>query len=175
MVLQEAHERGLKTYLMGLPKEKSSLLPTYISAIKDIGSVQDNSAILFDESYLYAYARDHPKSFNKYLNKIIGVTRQKDWLLIFNSHTARKLDVGVVLDMDNIIIREPSWLHARYERIEIRKLIRASYGFFRHKRDPVKHAVIFTTRGSVAVELGLPSFWTEQLSRAFSGLTLDEM
>ncbi len=175
--LREARERGLKPHLIGLPESKWGLLPDYITPVRSLDSVPDKSAVFLDEAYLYAFARDHPRLLNKYLYKILGVSRHKDWVLAFATHTTRKLDVGVIIEADNIVIREPTWLHVRYERVQIRKLIMESYEFFRRKREPerVKHAIIVTKRGAVAVEPSLPDFWSEELSKGFSGVSVSKI
>jgi hypothetical protein len=175
LALEEAHGIGLNPYLMGLPKAKWDLLPDYITPIKNINVVPDNSAILMDEAYTYCYSRDFPKAFNKFLNKTIGISRQKGWLLIIASHTCRKIDVGIILDADNLVIRQPSWLHVRYERQEIRELVDQAAKFYNKCKEPIKWAYIYTEKGPVAMELSLPKFWSSDLSNAFSGLTLDEI
>jgi len=172
LVLEEAHGRGIEPYLFGLPQKKWNLLPDYITPVKKVDDVGDNAAVVMDESYLYAYARDYRDDFNKFLSKLVGVSRQKKWILVFASHTARKLDIGVVLDMDNIIIRQPSWLHMKYERQELRELIKPAYLYFKKCREPVKHAIIYSESGPKVVNLRLPSFWSEELSEAFSGVSV---
>jgi len=175
LLLEEAHEAGMKTYLLGLPKSKQHLLPEWIELTDNIAHISDNSAIFMDESYIYAYARDYPKELNKFMAKIVGVSRQKRWLLLFSSHTARKLDIGVVLDVDNLIVREPSWLHIRYERAELRELIEKAAAYFSKCKEPVKYAYIYTEKGPIVAKLNLPSFWTEELSLAFSGAGIEEI
>lgn len=179
--LERAHERGLKSYIMGLPSSKRNLLPDYIKLISTIDNVPDDSVVFCDESYLYLFAREHPKSFNRWMSKLMGVSRQKNWTLIFSSHTARKLDIGIVLDADNLVIRQPSWLHVKYERQELRELIEPAAKFFKKgilklkDKDPVKYAYIYTEKGFNIVTVPLPEFWSEDLSRAFSGLGVKEI
>jgi len=173
LVLQEAHERGMGAYLMGLPQPKWKLLPEYINPTRNIGEVQDNSAVMLDESFLYLYARDHPKRFNKFISQLIGITRQKNWMLLFISHTLRKLDIGAILDADNLVVRQPSWLHVRYERQEVRELIEPAFKFFKRVSEPVKYAYIYTSKPPIAVKIPLPEFWSEELSKAFSGITVE--
>lgn len=180
-VLEDAHRRGLKTYWLGLPRSKWNLLPKWIKPVENIDNLPDEIAIVFDEIYLYALARDHPKEFNKFLYKIIGISAQKRWIVVFCSHTARKFDIGGVLEVDNIITRKPSWLYARFERPEIRELIKEAFEWFNKnkeaKKEPKKWALIFTdyAKQPIAVKLPLPEFWSEELSRAFSGVSLKKI
>ena len=119
-VLEEAESCGLTPHVMGLPEDKWHLLPDYIRPIEDPTEIGDDSAVLMDESYQYMFAREHGTSFNKFMAKLLGIVRQKNQLFMFATHLARKLDVSAVYDSDNIVFREPSFLHARMERREIR-------------------------------------------------------
>jgi len=171
-VLEEA--RPLTPYVMGLPKDKWHLLPDYIEPIEDPSEMSDDSAVLMDESYQYMFAREHETSFNKMMAKLLGIVRQKNQLFMFATHLARKLDVSAVYDSDNIVFREPSFLHARMERREIRDLIGDASDFFEEEPDPVKSAYVVTPGGAEEVNVELPSFWSEELSRAFADVELLE-
>lgn len=173
-VLEEARNHGLTPYVMGLPKNKWHLLPNYIEPIENPAEIGDDSAILMDESYQYMFAREHSTSFNKFLAKLLGIVRQKNQLFMFATHLARKLDVSAVYDSDNIVFREPSFLHARMERREIRDLIKDASKFFGEVADTLKSAYVITPKGAQGVDVDLPSFWSEELSRAFADIELLE-
>jgi len=171
-VLEEARDRNLTPHVMGLPKDKWYLLPEYIEPIEDPTEMGDDSAVLMDESYQYMFAREHGTSFNKMMAKLLGIVRQKNQLFMFATHLARKLDVSAVYDSDNIVFREPSFLHTRMERREIRDLIKNASEFFKKSPNPVKSAYVITPSGIKKVNVELPSFWSEELSRAFADVEL---
>jgi len=171
-VLEEARDHDFTPHVMGLPKDKWHLLPEYIEPIEDPTEMGDNSAVLMDESYQYMFAREHASSFNKFMAKLLGIVRQKNQLFMFATHLARKLDVSAVYDSDNIVFREPSFLHTRMERREIRDLIRNASEFFKKSSNPVKSAYVVTPSGIKKVNVELPSFWSEELSRAFADVEL---
>lgn len=173
-VLEDAHSRGLTAYVMGLPRDKWHLLPSWIEAIENPGEMEDDSAVLVDESYQYLFAREHGGSFNKLMAKLLGIVRQKNQVFMFATHLARKLDVSMVYDSDNIVFREPSFLHARMERREIRDLMEDAFEFFEEVSDPIKHAYVVTPGGARAVDVDLPSFWSESLSCAFADMSVLE-
>jgi len=173
-VLEEADGHDLTPHVMGLPRSKWHLLPDYIEPIEDPSEMSDDSAVLMDESYQYMFAREHGTSFNKMMAKLLGIVRQKNQLFMFATHLARKLDVSIVYDSDNIVFREPSFLHTRMERREIRDLIKEASDFFEGNPDPVKSAYVITPNGSKGVSVELPSFWSESLSRAFADVELLE-
>lgn len=173
-VLEEARDRNLTPHVIGLPKDKWRLLPDYIEPIEDPTEMSDDSAVLMDESYQYMFAREHGTSFNKMMAKLLGIVRQKNQLFMFATHLARKLDVSAVYDSDNIVFREPSFLHARMERREIRDLIGDASDFFEEEPNPVKSAYVVTPDGAEGISVELPSFWSEELSRAFADVELLE-
>jgi len=173
-VLEEARDRNLAPHVMGLPKDKWHLLPNYIEPIEDPTEMGDDSAVLMDESYQYMFAREHGTSFNKMMAKLLGIVRQKNQLFMFTTHLARKLDVSAVYDSDNIVFREPSFLHARMERREIRDLIKDASEYFEKSSNPVRSAYVVTPGGIKKVNVELPSFWSEELSRAFADVELLE-
>jgi len=173
-VLEEARSHNLTPYVMGLPENKWHLLPNYIRPIESPAEIGDDSAVLMDESYQYMFAREHSTSFNKMMAKLLGIVRQKNQLFMFATHLARKLDVSAVYDSDNIVFREPSFLHSRMERREIRSLIEDASKFFGEVSDPVKFAYVITSKGTREVDVDLPSFWSEELSRAFADIELLE-
>jgi len=173
-VLEEARNHDLTPHVMGLPEDKWHLLPNYIQPIESPGEIGDDSAVLMDESYQYMFAREHSTSFNKFMAKLLGIVRQKNQLFMFATHLARKLDVSAVYDSDNIVLREPSFLHSRMERREIRSLIKDASKFFGEVSDPVKFAYVVTPKGAREIDIDLPSFWSEELSRAFADIELLE-
>lgn len=174
-ILQEAHERDLNPCLIGLPNQKWGLLPDYITPVRSLDNVPDDASVFVDEAYLFAFARDHPRLLNKFLYKIVGISRQKNWTLVFATHTTRKLDVGIIIESDNIVMREPTWLHIKYERAGIRELMKSTLRFWSSKREPVKYAIIFNNKGGIPIEPQLPDFWSEELSNAFRGVSVSEI
>jgi hypothetical protein len=171
--LEDAHARGLPCCVMGLPPSKAGLLPDWIEVADDPRRLPDQSAVFVDEAYMLMFARESMAAFNKLMAKLMGITRQRDQLFLFATHLTRKLDVGVVYDSDNIVFRQPSHLHARFERPELEPMLREADRFFRTVPDPVRWAYVVTERGTFKVEVELPSFWTDELSRAFAAVSLE--
>jgi len=171
--LEDAHARGLPCCVMGLPPSKAGLLPDWVEVADDPRRLPDSSAVFVDEAYMLMFARESMAAFNKLMAKLMGITRQRDQLFLFATHLTRKLDVGVVYDSDNIVFRQPSHLHARFERPELEPMLREADEFFRGVEDPIRWAYVVTERGTYRVEVELPSFWTEELSRAFAAVSLE--
>lgn len=174
LILELAYKRGLTPNILGLPEGKWHLLPEFIVPIKELDEVTDDSAVFMDESYMYLFSREAYGDFNKAMAKFLGVSRQKNILLLFATHLTRKLDVSCIYDADNIIFRQPSFLHIEFEREEIREYIRMANTFFKEVDNPVRYAFIVTSKGITKIEVDLPTYWNEELSRAFSGISFTE-
>jgi len=174
-VLELAKEKGLSPYLLGFPEEKSMSIPSYITLTNSLDEIPDNAAVFLDESYMYLFSRESFSNFNKAMAKFIGVSRQKNILLVFATHLTRKLDVSCIYDADNLIFRQPSYLHLKFEREEIKSYIHDAADFFSSlDADPRRYAYIVTEKGVVKIEVELPSYWSEDISKSFSGISFGE-
>lgn len=166
---------GIPAYSMGLPREKWHLLPPEIKGLEFGEDLPESSVIFIDEAAMAFYARRSPAELNKQMNIMLTVSGQKDQILIYASHTARKLDVGIVLDMDALIFKEPSKLYARFERQEVREMVQHARGAFEGipPNERVKYSVVFSheLEGEL-MQNPLPSFWNDDLSRGFAGVPL---
>jgi hypothetical protein len=170
-VLEKAHERDIRCSVLYLPKDKKRYLPNWIETIdevKDYRDLPEHTAILGDEMYMRAHARDSPNYFNKMVCKLMGVASQRDQLLLFLTHLTRKLDVGVVYDSDNIVFRQPSFLHLKFERQEIIPLIVEAGKFLKKVSNPLEYAYIVSEKGAFKIKVGLPSFWNDKLSKPYA-------
>ncbi len=174
-VLEEAHGRGLPCYVMGLPPSKRPLLPEWIYLVEDPRELGEDSAVFCDEAYMLMFARDSMRAFNRLMAKLMGITRQRNQIFLLATHLTRKLDVGVVYDADNLVFRQPSHLHARFERPELGPMLEEADRFFRGLGgNPVEWAYVINERGTFRVRVELPSFWSEELSKAFAAVPLVE-
>jgi len=160
-------------YVVGLPEEKWHLLPENIHGIRVGEDLPEHAAIFCDESALLFYARSSMSELNKLMNILISISRQRDQTLIFASHTTRKLDVGIVLDCDALIFKRPSKLYARFERSEIREMVQHALRIFESINDNhQKYSVVFSHElDGELVTNPLPSFWCDELSRGFAGIS----
>ena len=181
-VLEEAHKKGLKCYIVGIPEAKWHLLPEYIIPVKHLNDVEDGAAVFVDESYLLAHARESSKISNKVLAKVLGLARQKDWTLVFATHSSMKLDKSVIAESTNQFFKRQSPMRVSFERKQLKTMATQAYYFFRKKKAQGKNTkawgFIFSDRfsqGKVAVNYSLPTFWTEDISKAFSGVKLTEI
>jgi len=160
-------------YVLGVPEHIWKYLPDDIVPLpldeQTMLDLPDDAAFFFDEAALHFYSRDSHRYMNKLIGSLITLSRQRGWTVIFATHNTRKLDVGILIDVDAILFKEPSPLHAEMERVEIRKLMQRVYEAFSRipKNERVKYAYVFSDIGRTLVETPLPSFWRQELSTPF--------
>jgi hypothetical protein len=87
---------------------------------------------------------------------------------IFAVHALRRLDVGLVLDCNAILFKQPSLLHSKLERGETRELTALAERHFNSlkEEDPRKYVFVLSHDFEEFIEVPLPSFWCEELSKA---------
>jgi len=170
-------EYKIPAYAIGLPPEKMNLLPPHIKAleISGIEDLPENAAIFIDEAGMLFYAREWKNDMHSLMDRLLSISRQKNQIVILATHTSRKLDVAIVMDCDAVIIKEPSLLHAKFERHEVRAITEEALEKFsvvpEAERKTKAYVYAHSTQGEM-LENGLPDFWTEDLSKAFAGISV---
>jgi len=56
------------------------------------------------------------------MNTMLSLARQKDQTIVFAGMTLRAVDVGIVMNTDAIMMKEPSKLQMAFERAEVCEL-----------------------------------------------------
>ena len=159
-------------YFMGLSEPYWKLLPDNITPLlvntQTLENLPSDAVIFMDEAGLFYFSRDYSKQLNKLIAKLVTEARHLNQVLVFATHTLRKLDVSIVLDADAILLKEPSLLHSKFERKEILELVRQAKQAFDKIPPPerVKHAYLVSQDCEGMLKVELPSFWTEELSHA---------
>lgn len=166
---------GLEAFVLGLPKEKRDLLPDTITPLDIIEDLPEGACILIDEASLRFYAKSYNTTEAKLMDQIVSVSRQKGQVLIFATHTARKFQATLLLDMDALIFKEPSLLHSKMERQETKDLTRVAREHFAkiNEEDRVKYAYVVSENYEGMLKNPLVSWWSEDLSEAWAGLKFE--
>ena len=167
-------------FITGISQEYWHLLPDTITPLpldaQTLEHLPENATIALDESALFFYSRDYSKQLNKLVSKLVTEARHKKELLVFATHSLRKIDIGIAIDADAIIFKEPSLLHSKFERKEILRLVQEAKRAFDKIPPPerVKHAYLVSQDYEGMLEVELPSFWTEELSHAVAPVIEDK-
>ena len=159
-------EQSPNPYVFGLPEGAWQYLPESITPLKSLENLPEKATIFIDEAALWFYSRSSSQKLNKYISQLVTEARHQEQLLIFATHTLRKLDIGVVMDADAIFFKEPSFLHSKFERSEIREITREVMRHFsRLKDDRRKYTYVLSHDYEGFIKTPLPSFWCEELSK----------
>ena len=168
----------------GFPIEKAPLLPDFIKLLTTV-EFPEASVVLCDEAYISFYSRQAMSERNKFMDTLSGLARQKDILLIYITQSSRKLDVGLVAGAETLLIKRPSLLQIRLERGELRTILADAKVAFQRLQPPASmelkafqqrctYVLTDSFEGMVTMSNGLPSFWREELSKAWGGVSLSQ-
>lgn len=160
-------------FVYGLPEEKTHLVPRDIKPIYDL-NFPEGSIVLVDEAYLHLDSRSSMSSPNKFINKLMGLVRQKRILVIYITTTSRRLDIGVVSSVQFLIIKKPSLLAVKMDRTQLRSILEDVLKKFKRipKEEHQKHAYVISSDTEGFLTNPLPEFWSEELSCVFSGINI---
>lgn len=174
-ILENFHnERKLPTYVVSLPKEKHHLLPDWITPVETVEKLPDNCVALIDEGALKYHAYMWGAKETVVMDRVISVSGQKDQTFIFITHTMRKFAITLLLDVDILLCKNPSLLHSKLERSEVRKLVdKVAKEFNKLPRDEVKKSTyVISDDFEGFIRNKLPSFWSEDLSKSYAGIPI---
>jgi len=186
-ILESFKDCGRKIFVYGLPLEKSKYLPDWIRICTDL-NFPEESIVLADEAYLALHSRDSMKSSNKFMDIFSGLVRQKDILAIYVTQFSRKLDIGLVSAPRVLLIKQPSLLQMKLDRSELRSIITdAAMAFKELDTDHTEfssdtavnpkclvatYVISDRFEGMINHSNCSPSFWSEELSKAWKGVSL---
>jgi len=166
-IFHEKYKVG--AYCTSLPKEYQKYLPDYIEVVDTIDESTDNSVVFADEASIRFHSYAWNSTDTKVMDRIVSLSRKKKLSIIFATHTARKFAVPLLLDMDALVFKKPSMLHARLERAEIRNLSSEASEFFRNisNKDQVKYSYVFFESYIGPIMNDMPEYWCDDLSEAY--------
>ena len=188
--------RRKPAYIIGFPPHKRHLLPKWITPLDEL-YFPDDSVVLLHEAHFYLHARRSMAEQNIEIDKLVTVSRHKNVDIIVETQQSFRLDRNIVAEVDAIIFRVPELMQERFERPEVRWITQMAKEAFRPfvreyvvKKDgkiiakyreilpeAKKHAFIYSKKyvGMYPHEIPLPSYWNEEISRAYGELKEDRV
>ena len=183
-------------YIIGFPMHKRHLLPDWITPLDEF-YFPDNSVVLLHEAHFYLHARRSMEAGHLEIDKLLTISRHKNVDIIVETQQSFRLDRNVVAEVDAIIFRVPELMQEKFERPEVRWITKmAKEAFKPFVREAVvkkdgkviaryreilpeakKHAFIYSKKfvGMYPHEIPLPSYWNEEISRAYGELKEDRI
>ena len=188
--------RRKPAYVIGFPMHKRHLLPDWITPLDEF-YFPDNSVVLLHEAHFYLHARRSMEAGHLEIDKLITVSRHKNVDIIVETQQSFRLDRNVVAEVDAIIFRVPELMQEKFERPEVRWITQMAKEAFRPfvkeytvKKDgkviaryreilpeAKKYAFIYSKKyvGMYPHKIPLPSYWNEEISKAYGELKEDRV
>lgn len=190
---QEHKRRGVPVMLQLPPTapvqvrgQIQKLVPPWVKVTSRREEWERGSVVIYDEAAQTAHARRTQSSDAVELDNLIGVSGQREQLLIFICHHSRKLDPNVVREVNRIIWKRPTYAYQLFERDELMDYTMKAYDYFTKLRKGKalnqlsKREIISLKRANLVLDLDdfrfqtfenkLPSYWTDELSSLFENI-----
>jgi len=155
------------------PKKAKRLLPKEVRHINSIADLKKLKGYLVvaDEMAIHANAREHQSDSNKELYKLMAVSAQCHQLLLLICQHTWQLDVGLAMEPDIVVFKQPSLLHIRFARPELKPEVEEAWKAFATARGDKRswsYVVNFHDGRKGFLRNRLPSFWSQELSEAYA-------
>jgi len=167
-----------------IKKKIQKILPDWIMVTTKKEEWPKRCVVIYDEAAQTAHARRTQSGAAVELDNLIGVSGQREQLLIFICHHSKKLDPNVVREVNRIIWKQPTYAYQLFERDELTDFTMKASDFFADLRrgraytEPVKKLLKksslmldFDDFRFVTIENKLPPYWTEDLSTLFQDIS----
>lgn len=176
-VLESLHDEypDRPAYAFNFPEEKRVFLPAWMD-LTTSEEFPEGSMIIADEAYLTFYAKNHQSDANKFMDMFSGLARQKGILTLFITQTTRKLTLSTVSGVQTFLLKCPDIMMTKLDRAELRPILKDALAAFRAvpaaSRQKAVYAISMEHEGIIPEANIQPSFWTEELSKAWQGVEL---
>ena len=158
-------------HVIGFPAPAVKLLPDWIGTAETLEELPRNCIALIDEAYLSFHARASQTRAHRQMSESLGLSRQRNQVLIFVSQEARQIDKNISSSASVVAFKELQILQLLFERSELRTLAqKAEEGFRSVAGDRRGWTYVYAPNANVAGMLrnDLPTFWKPGLSNAFA-------
>ena len=176
---EKLHKSGRRIVAFRFPRSQRDLLPDWVTHVETLKALSKEppSVIVCDELARSAHARDHATAENREWPRMLAIVAQHHHLMYCIYQSSRQMDVAIAMDVDLIFFKEPSQLHIRFARPELRPEIAEAYELFsQYKANGGKgdqRGMIYVVdfhrgRKGFVRGAGKASFWNDQVSTAYA-------
>ena len=186
--------RRKPAYIIGFPMHKRHLLPPWITPLDEL-YFPDNSVVLLHEAHFYLHARRSMADQNIEIDKLLTISRHKNVDIIVETQQSFRLDRNIVAEVDALIFRVPELMQEKFERPEVRWITEMAkkafepyikeyvvkqngkvVGQYREILPEAKKKAFIYGKNYVGMyphDIPLPSYWSDEISRAYGELKED--
>lgn len=155
-----------KCYAIGFKEEET---PSWIEVVDGTDKIHNNAFVLIDEGGVLFSSRNSMTTANKMLSELILIARHKNLSILFISQNSSNLDINIIRQADYLVLKPSSLLQRDFERKKIKQVydeVEKQFNEYKNERG-LTYIYSDSFRGFVSNKL--PSFWSEKLSKSFSG------
>jgi len=158
-----------------LRKKIQKLLPDWMKVVDRVSEWPKDAVVIYDEAAQSAHARRSQSNEAIALDNLVGISGQRNQLLIFISHHSRKIDLNLVHEVDRILWKEPTFAHQMFERDELSDFTMRAFDFFQaipRARARLKATLVmdFQRLEFKKCDNVLAPWWSDDLSRLFQDI-----
>lgn len=179
------HDMGRPVLAYDFTEGARKALPRWVHHVSNVGELQKwkprrhergPALLVEDEAALKANGRRAMSSDNIEQVKLQAVARHKGFLVLLIAQSNRQPDVGLVMMAQTVLMKRPTELHVRFTRPELRQEVQEAFEWFAGMSDAESKRHVYAVdykhgrRGKLTN--GLPSFWSERISKAFADVDL---
>jgi len=159
------------------------ILPDWMKVTTSKDEWKKGSVVIYDEAAQTAHARRTQSGDAVELDNLIGISGQRNQLLIFICHHSRKLDPNVVREVNRIIWKRPTYAYQLFERDELIDFTMKAFDHFaelRKGRTMSERTKVMLKRANLVLDFDdfkflsfenrLPYYWTDELSNLFEDI-----
>lgn len=151
---------------MAIGFEQKSL-PKWIQVAEEINDIPNGSVVLIDEGGILFSSRESMSSPNKLLSSLLLIARHKDISILFISQNSSNLELNAIRQADFLLLKPSSLLQKDFERKKIKDIYTEIQEKFDEYKNQVGITYIYSDVYNGFVTNELPSFWSEEVSKAF--------
>jgi hypothetical protein len=156
-------------------KKIQKLLPDWMKVVTNMREWPKKCVVIYDEAAQSAHARRTQSGDAIELENLIGISGQRDQMIIFIAHHSRKVDVNVFRDIDRVAWKQPTYAHWIFERNEFTDFVLKAFDYFKSLRSASTRLrttvmVDFQEFHIMTFTNGVPSYWSDELSKLFEDL-----
>ncbi len=164
-LLENFHAKTKRmVYCMGFDRKD---LPKWITPVESLDQIKNNAFILVDEGGIEFSSRSSMSSANKLLSDLLLISRHKDLSVLFISQNSSNIEVNTLRQSDYLLLKPPSLLQLDFERKKIKKIYEDVKENFRKHRKDRGLTYVYSDQYVGFVSNGLPSFWSENVSKSY--------
>lgn len=151
-------------YAFGFRRED---LPLWIKVTRNLEEIKNNSVVLIDEGGLEFSSRRAMSSANKLLSDLLLISRHKDLSILFIAQSSANLEINVLRQADFLILKPSSLLQLDFERKKIQEIYKETKKYFEKFKKEKGLSYLYSEEYCGFVCSDLPSFWGEEISKAY--------